>query len=201
MGDGADGLAVRRGGDAPRRRRSQPLRRRRHHLAPERPLGVHHRATVRRPAHPRCREELRARDFPAVQQERAESISGEKDRQRPLGGDVRQDLLARPRDRLLPRRALSLHDEQSAREQLLGLRFERSRPAQLEEDRAHRGPAVGGQISEPVPHGVLHGRLQALSVDPAPLPGGQRRDGRRHQDLEDQEGDPGHRAGHANAGG
>src|SRR5262249_4731918 len=59
-----------------------------------------------------------------------------------------------------PRRALSLHDEQSAREQLLRLRFKRSRPAQLEENRAYRGSPVGRQIPQPVPHGVLHGRLQ-----------------------------------------
>ena len=70
-------------------RRSQSLRRRWHHLAPERPLGVHHRAIVRRPTHPRCREELRARDLPSVQQERAEPISRQEDRQRPLGSYVR----------------------------------------------------------------------------------------------------------------
>src|SRR5262249_59091562 len=142
-------------GNAPRRRRSQSLRRRRHHLAPDRPLGVHYRQAMRRPADPRRREELRARDLPSIQQERAEPISRQEDRQRPLGGDIRQNLLARPRDRLLPRRPLPLHDEQSAREQLLGLRFKRSRPAQLEENRAYRGSAVGGQISEPVPHGIL----------------------------------------------
>ena len=111
-------------------------------------------------------------------------VSGQEDRRRSLGGDVRQGLLARPRDRLLARRPLPLHDEQSAREQLLGVRFERPRPAQLEKDRPCRGPAVARQVSEPVPHGVLDGQLQALSVDPAPLPGHQRRHGGRHQDLD-----------------
>src|SRR3954466_2807315 len=43
------------------------------------------------------------------------------------GSDVRQDLLARPRSRFLSRRTLPLHDEQSAREQLFRLRFERPR--------------------------------------------------------------------------
>src|ERR1700758_2708667 len=47
--------------------------------------GFPHRATVWRPAHPRCREELRAGDLPSVQQERAEPVSRQEDRQRPLG--------------------------------------------------------------------------------------------------------------------
>ena len=187
-------------GTHPRRRRPRSLRRRRHHLASDRPLGLDRRAAVRRPGHPRCREQFRAGGLPAVQQGRAQPVPGQEDRQRSLGGDVRQDLLARPRGRLLARRPVPVHDEQSAREQLLGLRFQRSRSAQLEKDRAYRGPAVARQISEPVPHGVLDGQLQALSVDPAPLAGHQRRHGRRHQDLDDQEGDPGHRAGHADAG-
>ena len=63
-----------------------------------------------------------------------------------------------------------LHDEQSAREQLLRLRFERSRSAQLEKDRAYRRPSVARQVSEPVPHGLFHGQLQALPLDPPPSP-------------------------------
>ena len=44
MGNGADGRAVRRGGNDPRRRHPFAVRRRRHHLASERPLGVDRRA-------------------------------------------------------------------------------------------------------------------------------------------------------------
>ena len=48
------------------------------------------------------------------------------------------------------------------REQLLGLRFKRSRSAQLEKDCSHRRSPVARQISEPIPHGVFHGWLKAL---------------------------------------
>ena len=44
------------------------------------------------------------------------------DRRRSLGGRLRQDLLARTRDRLLAGRPLPVHDEQPARKQLLRLR-------------------------------------------------------------------------------
>ena len=138
--------------------------------------------------------------FPSVQQGCAEPVPDQEDRQRSLGGDIRQDLLARPRGRLLARRPLPLHDEQSAREQLFRLRFQRSRSTQLEEGRSHRRPSVAGQVSEPVPHGLFHGQLQALPLDPPPLSRQQRGHGRRYKYVEDQEGNPGHRAGHANPG-
>ena len=167
---------------------------------PTGPLGVHRDKTMRRPAHSRCREEFRAGGVPAIQQGRAEPVPGQQDRQRSLGGEVRQGLLARPRGRLLAGRPVPVHDEQSAREQLLDLRFERSRSAQVEKARACGGSAVARQVSEPVPHGFFHGQLEALSFDPASIAGHQRRHGGRHQDLDDQEGDPGHRAGHADLG-
>ena len=44
-------------------------------------------------------------------------------------------------------------------------------PAQMEKDRACRGSAVARQVPEPVPHGVLDGQLEALSVDPASVAG------------------------------
>ena len=75
MGNGADGRIVRRGRDHSRRRHPRPLRRRRHHLASDRPLGIDRRQAVRRPSHPRCREELRTCGVPSVQQGCAEPVS------------------------------------------------------------------------------------------------------------------------------
>jgi hypothetical protein len=46
--------------------------------------------------------------------------------------------------------------------------------------------SLARQISEPVPYGLLDGQLQARPLDPPPLPCQQRRDGGRHQNLEDQ---------------
>ncbi len=78
--------------------------------------------------------------------------------------------------------------------------FERSRPAQLEKDRACRRPAVARQVSEPVPHGIFQGRVEIVPVDPASVAGAQRGHGGRHQYLDNQKGDPGDRAGHADPG-
>ena len=76
----------------------------------------------------------------------------------------------------------------------------RSRSAQLAQGRPCRGSAVARQVSQPVPHGVLDRQLQALPDDPASLAGLQRHHGGRHQDLDDHQGDPGHRARPADAG-
>ena len=66
-------------------------------------------------------------------------------------------------------------------------------PTQLEKDRPYRGSALGRQVSEPIPHGVLARQLEALSLRPSPVASHKRHHGRRYQYLEDQEGDPGHR--------
>ena len=76
----------------------------------------------------------------------------------------------------------------------------RSRSAQLEEDRACRGPAVEGQIPQPVPHGLFARFQEALSVGAASLARRQRGHGRRYRHLDDSEGDSGHRPGSANSG-
>ena len=73
-------------------------------------------------------------------------------------------------------------------------------PTQLAQGRPCRGSAVARQVSQPVPHGVLDRQLQALPDDPASLAGLQRHHGGRHQDLDDHQGDPGHRARPADAG-
>ena len=61
-------------------------------------------------------------------------------------------------------------------------------------------PLWGGKYPEPVPHGVLARQLEALSVGPASVAGGERRHGGRHRDLDDHEGNPGHRSRPADAG-
>ena len=127
-------------------------------------------------------------------------VSGAEGRQGHLEGGVRQDPFAGPRDRLLARRQVPGDDEQSPGKQLLDLQLRRSRSAQLAQGRPCRGSAVARQVSQPVPHGVLDRQLQALPDDPASLAGLQRHHGGRHQDLDDHQGDPGHRARPADAG-
>ncbi len=76
----------------------------------------------------------------------------------------------------------------------------RSRPDEMAQGRPCRGPAVARQVSQSVPHGVLDGQLEALSVHPASVARLQRHHGGRHQDLDHHQGDPGHRSRPADAG-
>ena len=87
------------------------LRRRRHHLASNRPLGIHRRQVMRGSVDPRCREEFRAGGVPPIQQGRSEPVPGQQDRQRPLGSEVRQDFLAGARGRLFSGWPVPVHDE------------------------------------------------------------------------------------------
>ena len=82
----------------------------------------------------------------------------------------------------------------------LGVQLHRSRSDEMAQGRPCRGSAVAGQVSQPLPHGVLARQLEALSVDPASVARLQRHHGGRHQDLDHHQGDPGHRPRPADAG-
>ena len=201
MGNGADGRTVRRGRDHPRRRSPiTPDRRRWHHLASDRPLGSDRDPAVRRPPSsmprrtssrwPSCNStRIRADQYPVTQID-DDHWEVTFDRIFSPGHEVGFS----PDGRFLCMMN-NLRENNCSR-----LRLQRSRSAQLEKDRPYRGSALARQISKPVPHGVFARQLEALSVGPAPRAGHQRRHGGRHQDLDDQEGNPGYRAGHANPG-
>ena len=107
-----------------------------------------------------------------------QSIPDQEDRQRSLGGDIRQDLLARPRGRFLARgRFLCMMN--NLRENNCSVFISSDPDPRNWKKIAHIEDPLWRGTSEPVPHGLFHGQLQALPLDPPPLSHQQRGHGRR----------------------
>jgi hypothetical protein len=168
-------------------------RRRRHDLASRRPLGGDGRAPVRRHLHPRSGEELRSGAFLQFNKDSQDQYPVEQ---------IDKDTWKVVFDKIhSPGHEIGFSPDGKFLVMMNNLRenncsifsCSRSRPDEWRKVAHVEDPLWRGKYPESVPHGLLDGQLEALPVHPASVARLQRHHGGRHQDLDDPQGDPGHR--------